>query len=206
MSILRRMTSHLDDAAFAELWTNALADGREPAEHPHLRGCAECRLRFTSFSAWMDEVRGDAAADAAEALPHERLAAQQAVIFRRLEALERPARVIAFPKAGDSASRRSPVRRWIAAAAAAGLVAGMGLGQIFDIRLWSPQSTQVRTSRTGEPASVPAARGPVALPAVASISDEAALAELEEIATPRYEALRAYDTFTPRAADFVQPR
>ena len=45
MSILRR-TSHLDDAAFAELWTNALADGTTIADQPHLQECAECRLRF----------------------------------------------------------------------------------------------------------------------------------------------------------------
>ena len=203
VSILRRMTSHLDDAAFAELWANALAEGREPADHSHLQACAECRLRFASFSAWMSGIRSDAAEDAAEALSSERLAAQQAVITRRLEALERPARVIAFPKSGDSAMRRSPMRRWVTAAAAAGLIAGMGLGQMLNIRLWSPQPTQVRAGRT-DTASIPPARGPV--PVVASISDETTLAELEEIATPRYEALRAYDTFTPRAADFVQPR
>jgi hypothetical protein len=200
------MTSHLDDAAFAELWTNALAEGRETADHPHLHGCAECRVRFASFSAWMNEIRSDAADSAAEALTPERLASQQSVIFRRLEALERPARVIVFPKSGDGTSRRSPVRRWITAAAAAGLIAGIGLGQMVNIRLWSPLSTQVRTTRTAEPISVPDGRGPVALPAVATISDEATLAEFEAIATPRYEALQAYDTFTPRAADFVQPR
>ena len=199
------MTSHLDDAAFAEVWTNALAEGRERADHPHLHACAECRLRFASFSAWMNEIRSDAAEDAAEALSPERLAAQQAAISRRLELFERPARVIAFPKSGDGTSRQSPMRRWVTAAAAAGLIAGMGLGQMFNIRLWSPQPTQVRTSRS-DPGSTSTARGPVALPAVASISDETMFAELEEIATPRYEALRAYDTFTPRAADFVQPR
>ena len=205
MSIFGRATSHLDDAAFAELWTNALAEGRETADHSHLQACAECRLRFASFSAWMHEIRSDAAEDAAEALSSERLAVQQSVIFRRLEALERPARVIAFPKSGDNAVRSSPMRRWVTAAAAAGLIAGIGLGQMLNIRLWSPQPTQVRSTRT-EPAAIPMARGPVALPAVAGLGDDATLGELEEIATPRYEALRAYDTFTPRAADFVQPR
>ncbi len=40
----------------------------------------------------------DAAAEVDELFPPERLAAQHAQIFRRLEAAERPARVIAFPK------------------------------------------------------------------------------------------------------------
>lgn len=202
MSILRRATSHLDDAAFAELWTNALADSQPPAEHPHLQACPECRLRYASFSTWMDEIRSDAAADAADALSPERLAGQHAVIFRRLEALERPARVIAFPKASDGTSRRSPMHRWIAGAAAAGLIAGLGLGQVFDIRHWSLQPSQI-AGQTADPKSNPTPRGAVALPSLATISDEATLTEFEAIATPRYEALRAYDTFTPRAVDFV---
>jgi hypothetical protein len=77
---------------------------------------------------------------------------------------------------------------------------------MLDIRHWSSFSSQVRTTRAPEPPAIPTARGPMAVPAVATLTDEATLAELEEIATPRYEALRAYDTLTPRAADFVQPR
>jgi hypothetical protein len=204
VSILRRMTSHLDDAAFAELWTNALAEGHDITTHPHLQVCAECRVRFASFSQWMTDIRVDAIDEADEQIPAERLAAQQAQIFRRLEAAERPARVIAFPKSSDGAMRRTPVHRWVAAAAAAGLVAGLGLGQMFDLRHWSPSSARVVRSERVEPATVAAQPRPVVLPA--SLNDEATLADLEAAATPRYEALRAYDTFTPRAADFIQPR
>jgi len=39
---------------------------------------------------------------------------------------------------------------------------------------------------------------------VATLNEELTLLELEEAGTPRYEVLRAYDTFTPRAADYVQ--
>jgi hypothetical protein len=196
------MTSHLDDAAFAELWTNALAEGHEVAAHPHLQACAECRIRFASFAQWMADLRADAVAEADEVISAERLTAQQAQIFRRLEATERPARVIAFPKHSDSATRRSPIHRWVAAAAAAGLVAGMALGQIFDLRHKSPAPTSVvRTDR----ADPPSTQGrPAVLPA--SLNEDATLADVEAAANPRYEALRAYDTFTPRAADFVQPR
>ena len=199
------MTSHLDDAAFAELWTNALADGT-PATHPHLQTCAECRLRFTSFSNWMEDVRADAVGEADAALSGERLAAQQAHIMRRLETLERPGRVIAFPKVKEGGVHPSPVRRWIAAAAAAGLITGIGLGQMVDLR-W--RSNGVPTFGPERIADVGAGRGPggiAAVPAVATIAEERALAELEEVANPRYEALQAYDTFTPRAADLIQPR
>lgn len=207
VSILRRTTSHLDEAAFAELWTNALADGREADHHPHLQVCAECRLRFASFSHWLEDIRTDAITQADQEITADRLAAQQAQIFRRLEAAERPARVIAFPRVPDSASRPSPVRRWIAVAAAASFIAGIGLGQVLNVRSWSIAPSIVQVRRPAEPvATVPAGRGATAVPAVATLSEEATLAELEEAATPRYEALRAYDTFTPRAADFVQQR
>ena len=200
MSILRRMTSHLDDAAFAELWTNALAEGHQVATHPHLQVCAECRVRFASFSQWMTDIRLDATEEADEQIPAERLAAQQAQILRRLEAAERPARVIAFPKSSDGAMRRTPVHRWVAAAAAAGLVAGLGLGQMFDLRHWSRVA---RTQPVEHSSTATAQPRPAVLPA--SLNDDT-LADLEAAATPRYEALRAYDTFTPRAADFTQPR
>jgi hypothetical protein len=201
VSILRR-TSHLDDAAFAELWTNALADGTTPAEDSHLQECAECRLRFNSFSNWMEEIRADAHAEADEVLTPERLAAQQAQIFRRLEAAERPARIIEFPKRFPASVRQFPVRRWIATAAAAGLITGLGLGQMWNFRLSQPTGLPERVAETA-PRPLP---GPAVVPAVATMNDEIALAELEAVATPRYEALRAYDAFTPRVADYVQVR
>lgn len=202
VSIIGRMTSrHLDDAAFAEIWTNALAEGAPVDVHPHLRECAECRLRFGSFSNWMQELRLDAVAEAEEAVPADRLAAQQAVILRRLEAAERPARVIAFPKYPVDAQRPPSRHRWIAAAAAAGLIAGLGLGQMLDLRYLSADPGSFPADRTAQ--STVAPNGPTALPAVATLSEEADIAEVEAAATPRYEALRAYETFTPRAADFV---
>ncbi len=200
------MTSHLDDAAFAELWTNALADGSAPAGHPHLQGCAECRLRFTSFSNWMEDLRNDAHLEADETLTGDRLAAQQAQIFRRLEAAERPARVIAFPKLPMVSLRPSPVRRWIAAAAAAGLLAGIGLGQMFDLRRIASGPVTFPVDRVVTTASRGPVNLPAAIPVAALFSEESTLAELEEAATPHYEALQAYDTYTPRAADFVKPR
>jgi hypothetical protein len=196
------MTSHLDDAAFAELWTNALADGTQPAEHPHFQQCAECRIRFTSFSHWLEEVRDDAVGEAQEVVTPERLAAQQAQIFRRLEASVRPARVIAFPNA-PAPTRPTPIHRWVAAAAAAGLLMGVGLGQLLDLRP-TPAPTSFPTERVT--ASMP--RGNPARGAVvpASFNEAASLEELEAAASPDYEALRAYETFTPRAADFIKPR
>ena len=104
MSILDRMTSHwastrhLTDDVLAEIWTSAVADGRT-ASHPHLSACSECRYRYADFTRFLDEIKDDAYAEADQVMSAERLAAKQTQILRRLEALERPARVIAFPKA-----------------------------------------------------------------------------------------------------------
>ena len=203
VSIMARMLSqHLDEAVFAELWTNATAEGGRVATHPHLQQCAECRLRFASFNSWLEEVRGDAIAEADEAVSAERLAAQRAQIARRLEAAERPARVIAFPKHSAGVYRPMSPRRWIAGAAAAAFVVGLGLGQLVHLRHPASGPSNFPADRMAD------SRGNTDAPAVVStallaLSEEADLAELEEASMPRYEALRAYDTFTPRAADFV---
>jgi hypothetical protein len=127
---------HLDDAAFAEVWSERKAGdaGRATHAEAHLRACSDCRARYSTFCGWLDTLRTDAVAEADEALGAERLAAQQAQILRRLEALEHPARVIAFPRFTRPISTQPNGRqRWIAGAAAAGLVVGVGLGQLFEL-------------------------------------------------------------------------
>ena len=195
----RLISQHLDDAALAELWTNAAADGTAPT-HPHLQACAECRLRFTSFTAWLDDVREDGILEADLVFPAERLAAQQAQILRRLEVADQPTRVIAFPKAPAVAQRPAPVRRWVTTAAAAGLVAGIGLGQLLDLRHLSTGPSTFPEDRAAVAATRPV---PQAVPALATLTEDLSLSEIDELATPRYEALRAFDTFTPRAADLI---
>ena len=206
VSILTRLTDrHLDDDALAELWTNTVADGAGTAEDPHLAVCAECRVRYASFEAWMDGIRAEAVAEADDVFTAERLKAQQAHIFRRLEAAGQPTRIIAFPKAPVPAHRPSPFRRWVAGAAAAGLVAGIGLGQMFNIGRVTPATPEpVSSERLMADAGRARGASPAIVPAV--FNEELALRELDEVAVPRYDALRAYDTFTPRAADYIQPR
>jgi hypothetical protein len=136
VSFLKRFaaTRHLDDDVLAEIWSAAASEGCT-ATHPHLTSCAHCRSRYSALTEWLDALPVEARAEADEAFPPERLAAQQAAIFRRLEALEKPARVIAFPRSTRPATTsRHFTRRWIATAAAAGLVIGLAAGQILDLR------------------------------------------------------------------------
>jgi hypothetical protein len=82
-------------------------------------------------------------------------------------------------------------------------MAGIGLGQMLNLGRVIPGSPAPRDAVVVE---APIARGgnPSVIPA--SFNEETAMRELDEIAVPRYDALRAYDTFTPRAADYIQPR
>jgi hypothetical protein len=198
MSLLDRLrlSAHLDDAALAAIWT----DGR--LSHPHLDDCVACRARFADFSAWLESIRVDAITQADESFSAERLAAQQAQIFRRLEAAGRPARVIAFPRfAQPLTSRTSHVSRWIAAAAAAGLIVGVGVGQMMDLRhsLTAPNVSAARARVANAPAS--AGRDP-RVQTVSAIRDEAFLSELDaSLSRTAVPELRALDGLTPRAGD-----
>src|SRR5687767_4566163 len=159
VSILHRLTAgHLDDAALAELWTaQAAAGSTEAISNAHLAQCAECRVRMSAFASWMNDVRLDAVAEATDAFPTERLAVQQAQILRRLEAAERPARVIAFPRYPVyAAGQPSRLHRWIAMSAAAGLFVGLGLGQLLPLRQYVEGPTTVVAGHPAPDTSLPA--------------------------------------------------
>jgi hypothetical protein len=197
---------HLDDGTLNEIWTEAIASG-EPASHAHLTVCAHCRARYSAFTGWLDRLRDDATTEADEAFPQERLAVQHAQIFRRLEALERPARVIAFPRFNRAvASTQGNAQRWVAAAAAAGLVIGLAAGQFVDIRHRfgtpvvqnQPQNTSARLTQTPEATANSTTGGvrPV-------VSDETLFYGAEIVPV---SALQPMDAITPRARDFEQPQ
>jgi hypothetical protein len=202
VSILNRLrlNNHLDDAALAAVWTDHSLTGR--SAHPHLQRCPDCRARFAEFSAWLEDVRFDAIAEADDAFPPERLATQHAQILRRLEASGRPARVIAFPKfAQPLAAGSSHASRWIAAAAAAGLIVGVGVGQWMDLR-HSVAGSQAPSSQVGVTAPPRPDRPLVIQTARATEGDEAFLSEVDAtLARRSVPELRALDEFTPRAGE-----
>jgi hypothetical protein len=206
VSILNRLrlNNHLDDAAIVAIWTESTLEGRRPV-HPHLGVCTPCRTRFTAFSDGFNQMRADAHDETDEIFTAERLSAQQAHIFRRIEATERPARVIAFPKFSmPLTSRSSHVSRWIAAAAAAGLIVGVGVGQMMDFRHSGMRALRTE-SRPAISAEAPAERAPAVLAVSHTVNDEAFLSDLDaSLSRPSVPELRAIDDWTPRAGE--QPR
>lgn len=195
MSLLERLgRGHLGDHDFARLWTSG-------ATHPHLDRCDGCRARYDAFDAWLLGVGVDLRAAADEAFPADRLAVQHAQIARRLETLERPARVILFPKAARAViSGHSHVRRWVTVAAAASLIAGFGLGQVMPLHtVVRQQSTAVAPNFTAPEAATRAEA--LTTPAASANSDEDLLSD--DFASPRVRNLSALDDMTPHARDYV---
>lgn len=198
MSILNRLSGHLDDRALAAIWTDASIDRAQPV-HPHLDSCALCRTRLAAFATWLDDLRTDANAEADEAFPPERLAAQKTQIMRRIEAAGRSARVIKFPRfAQPISSSTSQGKRWMAAAAAC-LIVGFGLGQFMDLRHSGITRIPVSTASQAGPAHTDTGVGLQN----ASLSDEELMSRIEEIAVPEMPAsLVAFDSMTPRVQDY----
>jgi len=196
------LNGHLDEAGLAQAWTEQSLSGvPAPQTQTHLQSCADCRARFASFCVWTDGLRADAFAEAGEAFPAERLAAQQAQILRRLEASERPARVIAFPKFSRPMSARSSLpARWITVAAAVGLIVGVGVGQWMDLR-HSFTRSPTSSTRLAEPPPSDRAN-PASIAIRTSVRDEAFLSEIDDsLSRASLPELRAFEAFTPRAGE-----
>lgn len=202
MSLLERLgRGHLSDQQFARLWTTG-------GGHPHLEGCATCRARFDEFDRWIMGIGDELRAEADEAFPADRLSAQQAQIARRLETLERPARVLAFPKAARAViSGHSHVRRWVTVAAAASLIiTGFGLGQIVPLRTLPNQTIMNAPPQLTGPQTTTRARElpPVATTiAIANTHPDDELL-LDVLAQPRVSTLSALDEMTPHTRDGIK--
>ncbi len=179
----------LVDAVFRQghLSEQAIADAVMTADRPaHLDRCDLCADRALEMGRWLDVVKTAAVETADEAFPDERLAAQQGQILRRLEQLDEPSRVIAFPHARPlprETGQRRIAPAWVGVAAAAGLVVG-AIGGQMSARLDQP------TPFAPQVAAVPA---DVSAPEI-----DPSFLEMDFDTTP--EQLLLIDEITPRLA------
>lgn len=142
---------------------------------------------------------GPQAVDAADArISAERLARQLEVIERRLDG--QPGRVLQFPVQARVARGPRPLRRWVAMAAACGLVFGLAAG-----RLLGPAGTvDLRRSVGAWPGAAAQQGQPTMEPAVA---DERLLGEVDAaIARTLHQEFRVLDELTPAVPDGRRPR
>lgn len=198
MSLLERLgRGHLSDAQFAKYWAEPKVDG---SFHPHLAVCEACRTRYEAFEHWVMDIGDELRDEADDAFPGERLAVQQAQISRRLESLERPGRIIAFPKAARAViSGHSHVRRWVTVAAAAGLIAGIGLDQVLP-RYHQANARFVQSDHAFN--SPEASARAKQLPALANSQNDDELLS-DDFSSPHVSALSALDDMTPHVRDII---
>lgn len=173
----------------AELSLAALA-GAEGRAAEHLEACPQCRRECERLAAVLADDRADAHAAAADVFPAVDLERQRLSIQQRIARLGAVARVLPFPGAvAPAATETVPAdRRWVMAAAAAGLVLGMLVG------------------RLPGPAGGPLGEGPVTAGRMAEVlpadamRDDPLLSGVEEVLTresrPEFEALDDLTPFT----------
>lgn len=200
----------LIDAYFARVWNRYDSEAVEAASE-HVQTCEACARRVADLTASLEALRQEAVAEADAYFTSDRLAAQHERVMRRLEGAEHPARVIPFPQFPARvrpAGARHPLYRWVAAAAAAGLLLGVGAG-----RLLYQQGNQTSSSASVSPAA-PSVQMPITqpdsggpantrdLPAASASRDEAFLQELENALTQqRIAELQALDALTPHVRE-----
>lgn len=194
-----RRHRHPDERTLALAGLTPL-EARDPALTGHLATCERCRDALALAEARWADARAGAEADADAVFTEAVLDRQRAHVLRRLEQQGHPARVLPFPLSSPGWSATRPIaRRWIAAAAAAGLLVGVITGRWLPARrdVPAPQAAAAGASApaaTGERARHPGQRGPEV--------DEAFLVDLEmAAASPRIEPLRVLDAMTPRSPD-----
>ena len=170
-------------------------------EAQHLAGCPVCTERRARLARFLTDVSDVIAAQSDAVFTVERLATQRARILQRIEHEVRHARVITFPAAHPhpSSLRGRPGMRWIAGAAAAGLLIGVMAGHLAH---QLPHTTVVPAS----PATV--AEVPVEAPqfVAVSLSEEELLGEMEmAVEGTGGSALGPLDDLTPRVWDVAAP-
>jgi anti-sigma factor RsiW len=189
-----------DDRLLARYVAERTGDPIDTADAAHLQDCSACTARYMDLLRFMDDLRSEADAEADAWFPEARLQAARRQIARRLEHLGQMARVITFPQGRASASvRRSiprPALRWVAGAAAAGLLVGVALGTYTD-RVAAGRLSA--TTPAGAVAGVAPTLASVPEPPPPTFLDEEAFLQEVELASIglRTRALMPIDAFTP---------
>jgi anti-sigma factor RsiW len=192
--VIRR---HLTDAQLIDASIgHAASDEHAQQCIEHVEHCGECRTRHESMRAMMADASSAATAEAEAAFPVERLTRQYDRIMERVEQMSRAGRVISFPAAFDRVTPPSAANgsRWVAAAAAAGLVVGLLGGHLtHDLRV-QPSS--------GMPGRTPATTARAAIVPVTQPAEDDLLGQVEVAFEGRGpSALRPLDALTPVAWD-----
>lgn len=196
LSVKRLVQGHLSEREMMAAWQ----EGRLSA---HLDACVACQDRYVELLSFLDGQRQVALDAADDAFTPDRLAAQKSQVLRRIENLARPVRVLAFPRprrVAPSVNRAG--RRWVAVAAAAGLIVGLAAGLAVNVHPFGSDFVQRNVFTRAAIARAESTPGRAQTVPDRFVTDEAFLTELEAaLDGPRVEELAALDALTPRVRE-----
>jgi hypothetical protein len=186
---------HLSDEDLLALIESATTD-------VHLDGCDRCSTRHAELLCLIAEI-DVVHAEADAAFDEERLLHQRTHILRRLDRNNGPARVLRFPAAADGERAlhvmSAAARRWVAAAAIAGVLVGIFSGRLLTRRAETDPAENMRRARA---ITVAGSDAPAVVPAdLRTLSgDDVLLDEVDAVLSqPRITELVAIDAITPAA-------
>lgn len=198
-------TSHLSDDRLLDCCLASQAgEAVDPPTAEHLADCAACAARFGDWQEMFAVVRETGAAEVDALFPASALDSQRANIARRIERLGRHARVLAFP-GRLSVEPRHPSRsvsRWVAAAAAIGLVVGGAASRLYGPAASGVIGPRARSIESQAQRLAPAVGAAVVVSQTDGLAEGLFLDELElALEGPRTSALLAFDTLTPQVRE-----
>jgi hypothetical protein len=185
---------HLSEATLVEVRERRRAGDCRPTDphEAHLDVCDRCTTALEHIDHDVTRLvhRAGVAADAA--ISPERLSKQFDVIARRIDG--HSGRVLPFPAPARAVRPARPLHRWVAMAAACGLLFGLAAG-----RLLGPAST-LDTGRTTTTWRTTTTRAPQMPPTLEpALADERLLGEVDAaIARTLHQEFRVLDELTPR--------
>lgn len=185
---------HVSDDVLAESWYT----GARPS---HLDNCDACAERALDMARWLEQTRQLGAESVDAVFTPERLAAQQSQIMSRLEQLDRPSKLLSFPRTTapvavsefQMAPRQQHIGAWVAVAAAC-LVLGVIGGRLS---VWQPPAAAPVQSAQTRPAAPVNNPAPPALSSVDQYPGEIeqlqlnSLSAIEGLTTPQVVVARA---------------
>lgn len=184
---------HLSEATLLEVHTRRLTGERPSADRheAHLHACPDCAAALARLEHDVTLLAHRATATADAAISPERLARQLDMIALRIDG--QAGRVLQFPLSARAARAPRPLRRWVAIAAACGLLFGLAAGRMLgpgagrDVGLGASWATAEPRLPQSQPTIEPA------------LADERLLGEVDAaIARTLHQEFRVLDELTPR--------
>ncbi|MFN2447711.1 MAG: hypothetical protein ABR606_19265 [Vicinamibacterales bacterium] len=169
----------------------------------HTAKCLACGDELARLTTELGTLRLEAAREADAHFDDVTLDMQRSRILDRLAHLGQSARVLRFPGAAANRSAQTGAvsRRWISAAAAAGLLIGIVTGQLLHV-MPADRARHAAAASTVEQVTARAVTPAVVQAAAMTVSDEDLLGEID-VAVQRRRAteLLALDALTPTVSE-----